>query len=104
MRGVVGVRICAEMCLVAICFLPCPPHPELTTRMKEANGAVIAMHCNLNPYVPMGSEEARYDFCSFDKNCLSCSADCPSPWLFIQSTRNQCAVKPVRHAALSTPT
>ncbi|KAL7405829.1 hypothetical protein ABVT39_008194, partial [Epinephelus coioides] len=28
-----------------------------------------------------------------------CSADCPSPWLFIQSTRNQCAVKPVRHAA-----
>lgn len=27
---------------------------------------------------------------------LSCSADCPSLWLLIQSTRNQRAVKPLR--------
>lgn len=26
----------------------------------------------------------------------SCSADCPSLRLFIQSTRNQCSVKPLR--------
>lgn len=38
--------------------------------------------------------------CTFFFHFPSCCANCPSLWLFIHSTRNQCAVKkPVRRAA-----